>query len=206
MQSLSVYGYHHLMGNISGNQDRTRFISYADGSVDFSEDPKLAGWTRKIEIADTIGYNRLLALHAFNFTIPGIPVIYYGDEIGLPGANDPDNRRMMRFGEELNARETETLSATSAIANLRSQKMALLYGDLSVLEVSENQMAYLRNYFDNTAIVVFNNSSEEQIMELTIPKKYNIENLEENFDNAFIVDGRLLKITLPPASFEILTN
>ena len=34
---------------------------------------------------------------AFNFTIPGIPVIYYGDEIGMTGANDPDNRRQMRF-------------------------------------------------------------------------------------------------------------
>lgn len=205
-QSLSVYGYHHLMGNISGNQDRTRFISYADGSVDFSEDPKLAGWTRKIEISDTIGYNRLLALHTFNFTIPGIPVIYYGDEIGLPGGNDPDNRRMMRFGEDLSAMQKETLSATSEIANLRNENMALLYGDLVILDVSDNHFAYLRNYFEQSAIVVFNNSSTEKVIELTIPSHFNIENLEAKFENAFIADQRNLRITLPPVSFEILTN
>lgn len=37
-------------------------------------------------------------------TIPGIPIIYYGDEYGLPGAGDPDNRRMMQF-ENLKDRE-----------------------------------------------------------------------------------------------------
>ncbi len=36
-------------------------------------------------------------LTAFIMTIPGIPVIYFGDEIGDPGGNDPDNRRVFRF-------------------------------------------------------------------------------------------------------------
>jgi cyclomaltodextrinase len=40
-ESLQNYGSHHLMGNITGNQDRARFASYADGSVLFSEDAKL---------------------------------------------------------------------------------------------------------------------------------------------------------------------
>ncbi|MCA1763987.1 MAG: alpha-glucosidase C-terminal domain-containing protein, partial [Flavobacteriales bacterium] len=205
-QSLSVYGNHHLMGNISGNQDRARFISYADGSVEFSEDPKLAGWTRRIEIRDTIGYNRLLALHAFNFSIPGIPVIYYGDEIGLPGANDPDNRRMMRFGNDISEKEAETLATTRRISNLRNQKMALLYGDLKVLDVSDHSIAYLRNYFQESAIVIFNNSLVEQTIRLAIPNRYNLKELEANFGNSFNVKDDSLEITLPPVSFEILTN
>ena len=32
-------------------------------------------------------------LTAFITTIPGIPIVYYGDEIGLVGAGDPDNRK-----------------------------------------------------------------------------------------------------------------
>jgi cyclomaltodextrinase len=44
-ESISWFGDHNLMGYISGNQDRARFISYADGSVKFNEDAKLAGWT-----------------------------------------------------------------------------------------------------------------------------------------------------------------
>ena len=43
-------------------------------------------------------------MHTWIFTVPGIPVTYYGDEFGLPGANDPDNRRPMKF-EGLNSLE-----------------------------------------------------------------------------------------------------
>ena len=38
-ESLNTYGSHHLMANITGNQDKVRFMSYADGSVAFEEDP-----------------------------------------------------------------------------------------------------------------------------------------------------------------------
>ena len=205
-QSLNVYGYHHVMGNISGNQDRTRFISYADGSVDFGEDPKLAGWTRKIEIKDTIGYSRLAMLHAFNFTVPGVPVIYYGDEIGLPGANDPDNRRMMRFGESLNQFEKDMLQTVKTIANLRQEKMVLIYGDLAVLKLDGPVYAYIRNYFEQTAIVLFNSSSETKTIRLDIPAYYSLENITSNFGHSVQIDGRKVTVKLPPVSFEIITN
>ena len=55
-------------------------------SLSFEEDEKEAGWNRNLEIIDTIGYNKLKMLTAFISTIPGIPVIYYGDEIGMIGA------------------------------------------------------------------------------------------------------------------------
>jgi glycosidase len=205
-QSLTAYGYHHLMGNISGNQDRTRFISYADGSVSFSEDPKLAGWTREITIGDTIGYSRLAMLHAFNFTIPGVPVIYYGDEIGLPGANDPDNRRMMRFGDELDSHEKALLTKVKKIARLRQDNMALLYGDLFSLSANDGHLAYLRNYFDQTALVFINTTRKPKEIIVQVPKQFNLEKLKANFGNDFEIYGRELNISLEPASFEIITN
>ncbi|HAN77963.1 MAG TPA: alpha-amlyase, partial [Bacteroidales bacterium] len=79
-QSLKMYGYHNLMGYITGNQDRARFMSYADGSIRFDEDAKLAGWTREIKVKDEIAYNRMEQLIALMMTIPGCPVIFYGDE------------------------------------------------------------------------------------------------------------------------------
>ncbi len=205
-QSLSVYGNHNLMGYISGNQDRTRFISYADGSVDFGEDAKLAGWTRKIEIKDTIGYDRLAMLHAFNFTIPGVPVIYYGDEIGMPGGGDPDNRRMMRFGDNLKPRERAMLTEVTQIANLRKSHIVLLYGDLQFLETTDETFAYLRNYFGKTAVVFFNSSRSEKIIRVEIPPAINIENLKANFGHAIELKDRTLNVILPPVSFEIITN
>lgn len=47
-ESLIYYGYHNLMGNITGNQARVRFISYASNDVSFDEDGKQAGWDRKL--------------------------------------------------------------------------------------------------------------------------------------------------------------
>ena len=96
-ETLDYYGYHSLMGNITGNHDMARFITLASGDVKFNEDQKAAGWSRQVEITNEVGYKRLMQLQAFLLTMPGIPVIYYGDEIGMPGADDPDNRRPMKF-------------------------------------------------------------------------------------------------------------
>ncbi|MCZ4409189.1 alpha-amylase family glycosyl hydrolase [Cryomorphaceae bacterium 1068] len=204
-QSLLGYGDHHLMGNISGNQDRTRFISYADGTVDFGEDPKLAGWTRDITRGDTIGFNRLGLLQAFNFFSPGIPVIYYGDEYGMIGAGDPDNRRMMQFGDDLTEREQAMLQEVTTLANLRKGNMALLYGDTEVLSISNKEMAVLRNYFDQTAVLFINSSRQEKTVTVEVPVHYNIEGFKANFGNQFTLDGKTITIALPAVSFEILT-
>ncbi|MCA1750441.1 MAG: alpha-amylase [Flavobacteriales bacterium] len=204
-ESLIAYGHHHLMGNISGNQDRARFISYADGSVDFAEDAKLAGWTRLIEISDPVGYRKLAMLHALNFTLPGVPVIYYGDEIGMPGANDPDNRRMMRFGADLSNQEKSILKTVTEIADLRRNNMALLYGDLAVAECTDHTYAYYRTYFDQTALVCFNKSTEERTLNFDLPDHISTEGLEARFGHSATLAGRTVSVTLPPVSFEILT-
>lgn len=151
-QSLKYYGSHHRMGNISGNQDRARFISYADGAVKFDEDPKLAGWTRKIENQGSIGFDRLALLHAFNLTIPGIPCLYYGDEIGMPGANDPDNRRQMTFSG-WTSEQQEMFDLYSALSKLRRQQMSLMYGDFNVVYTDANIIVYDRTYLDETTRV-----------------------------------------------------
>ncbi len=205
-ESLGAYGFHHLMGNISGNQDRARFISYADGSVDFAEDAKLAGWTRKIEIQDEVGYERLALLHALNFTLPGVPVIYNGDEIGMPGANDPDNRRMMRFGDELNEREQELLATVSDLARLRKESMPLLYGDLQVLHVDDMSYAYARSYLGEVALLAINKSDQTAQLSIELPKHFNSEQLRGHFkpSDHEVSDGQL-KIELQANSFEILT-
>lgn len=155
MSSIANYGYHHLMGNITGNQDKPRFISYADGTLDF-ETPwmeyKRIGWTQDIQVQDTLAYKKLALFHAFNMTIPGIPIIYYGDEYGLPGAGDPDNRRMMQF-ENLKDREESLRQETKGLITTRLSNMALLYGDLQIIENTVNTLTYKRKYFDNIVTV-----------------------------------------------------
>jgi glycosidase len=159
-ESLHYYGSHHLMGNITGNQDRARFISYASGDVRFDEDAKKAGWTRTINLTDTTAYGKLEMLHAFNLTTPGIPCIYYGDEYGAIGANDPDNRRMMKF-EGLQPNEIRLKNKVTILINLRKNSMALLYGSTKIKE-QNNVMQITRQYFDEEVIVIFNKSHQEQ--------------------------------------------
>ena len=86
------------MGNITGNQDRPRFTSLADGTPDVNEDMKFQGWTRDIQHGGDEGYAKMRLLMSYLMSVPGIPCVYYGDEIADVGGNDPDNRRMMRFG------------------------------------------------------------------------------------------------------------
>ena len=153
--SLTTYGYHHLMGNITGNQDKPRFMGYADGSLPFDlpgQEYKRIGWKQDITVQDNLAYKKMAMFNAFNMTIPGIPIIYYGDEIGMTGAGDPDNRRMMRF-ENLSKEEMALQKEIAKLTTLRKDNMALLYGDFSILENTENRLTYKRKYFSNEVTV-----------------------------------------------------
>jgi len=158
---LNTYGYHHLMGNISGNQDRSRFISLAGGEVKFDEDQKLAGWERNIGKPQPQAYRRLALLHAFNYAIPGVPCIYYGDEIGMPGANDPDNRRMMRFAD-WDKQEQTIFDAVAELNSLRAQYLPLIFGSTQVYLPNEHLMLIRRSYLGKEVVVVLNLSGKAQ--------------------------------------------
>jgi glycosidase len=192
------------MGNITGNQDRPRFISLAGGSVRFDEDQKYAGWTRKIDAGHPSAYEKLKLLHALNMTIPGIPVIYYGDEVGIPGANDPDNRRWMRF-DELTGEENAVKETVSKLAALRNGSMPLLYGDLKFIDLEGRGWGFLRSYFDQYVYVFFNNTADQQTVkyaENTLSDK----ELKANWGSDFHISDDEISLTLAPYSFEILTT
>ncbi|PVX51773.1 glycosidase [Balneicella halophila] len=200
-ESFNYFGHHHLMGNISGNHDRSRFISYASGDVKFDEDAKLAGWTRDITLTDTTAYAKLVQLNAFNLTIPGVPVIYQGDEYGVPGGNDPDNRRMMQF-TNLEKNEIKTREQIASIAKLRRENLPLIYGDFTFLKTKKNILAYLRNYFDEGTIVIFNKSTEEKSMTLKLPQNVHVE--KSLFKTPFTIKNNTVSLTLPANSTEII--
>jgi glycosidase len=192
-ESIKYYGDHNLMGYITGNQDRPRFISYADGSLKFGEDPKYAGWNREISIQDTLAYQKLSALTAYMMTIPGIPCIYYGDEYGSPGGNDPDNRRKMQF-DSLDQYQQATIERAKKMIEIRKNNLALIYGDTQILKEGPNYLVISRQYFDNQVIAVFNTG--ESPFEIEIPENGNL-----NFYGS--QEGGML--TVPPFAFEMIT-
>jgi glycosidase len=205
MQTFSYYGEHNLMGNITGNQDMSRFISYASGALSPNEKDVEAGWSRDIHVKDTIGYQRLASLQAFNMTIPGIPVIYYGDEFGMPGAGDPDNRRMMKF-DSLNRHEQWLKETTSKLAKLRSASLPLIYGDFKTLKVTDQSYVYIRSYFDKAVIVFFNKDNDRKKIEIEVPDRFRDAEWVAQFGKQLSREGNKLILEIPGSSFEILKN
>lgn len=205
LETFSYFGYHSTMGYISGNHDIPRFISLAGGALRFDENDRAAGFEREIGVGDRSAYKRLQMLHAFNMSIPGVPVIYYGDEIGMPGAGDPDNRRMMRFSG-WSEEEAATKRIVEKLSELRKSQLALIYGNTEFLHRDATSMAFARTYFDQLTVSVFNKSDKPKRITLTIPERYSEVQLQSNFGYTATQKGTQIQIELPPLSFEILTH
>ena len=203
-ESFDYYGYHSTMGNITGNHDLTRFMGLASGAVAFDEDPKEAGYKRDVQVKDTKAYQKLSSMTAFLMTVPGIPVIFYGDEIGMVGAGDPDNRRMMRF-EGLNEFEQKTKETADKLGNLRRNSLSLIYGDFELITSSKDALVYVRHFFDKTSVVIFNKGTAKTV-EFALPEWLNIEGLKPQFGNQVKMDGRNVSIPLGENGFDVLTN
>lgn len=198
-----TYGNHNLMGYISGNHDKPRFMAYASGDLKFGEDAKAAGWQREIGITDSTAYDKFALFHTFNLTIPGIPVLYYGDEIGLTGGNDPDCRRMMKF-DGLNKRELKLKNQVAKLAHLRKENPVFIYGDFINIKTTPDTWVYARKYFGKEALVFINNSAESRTFDLELPKALKADDLKAAFENKFNKKGQKISITLPAYSAEVL--
>ena len=195
-QSIDFYGSHHLMGNISGNHDLPRFASLAGGGLTFAEDARKAGWNRDVKVGSDSAYDKMAMLIAFINAIPGVPVIYYGDEIAMPGAGDPDNRRMMIF-DGLTERQKQLKETVAKIFELRGSTLALMYGETDVYAKGD-EMIIKRNYFSQKVLIVFNKSNKSKSIETGAE----LINYTAKFGHK--TDGT--KVELPPLSFEILVS
>jgi len=200
--SFSYFGYNNTMGNITGNHDLTRFMGLASKAVKFNEDPKEAGYSRDIQVIDSTGYNKLQSMTAFIMTIPGIPIVYYGDEIGMVGAGDPDNRRPMRFSD-LNNKETATKETCARLASLRKSHMALLYGNFNIIKSDKEALVYSRDYLNDHVWVAFNTSDSAYNLEINVPADQSVK--LESFPKTNVkVRGNKLVFSIPSHGFEII--
>jgi glycosidase len=156
--SLDMYGSHHLMGNITGNQDKPRFMSLADGSIPENmpwDSTKRLGHEQTIGLKNDSAYARFLQFYAWLMAIPGIPVVYYGDEIGMPGANDPDNRRPMDFGP-YSGKQAQFHRQVKELVKLRRRNLPLAHGETRIIHASENRILLERDYLGQRTYVAIN--------------------------------------------------
>ena len=204
-KTFQVYGVNHLMGNLLDSHDKIRYMAMADGDLEINDGKAIeTGWKKPPEVEHPSSYEMLKIHLVYLLTIPGIPVIYYGDEIGMTGAADPDNRRKMRFGEKVNDFEKETLKHISKIIHLRKEHTSLRYGDFYTLLADKNCYSYIRSDMNERILVVINKSEKEQTLKLAIPQFYNSSTAINLFDNSELKlsDSKLI-ITVPPIGYKI---
>jgi len=165
------------------SQDKDRFLAYADGDLNSSSNSIEVGWNNPPKVDHPESYKKLRLYMAYLLSIPGIPTVYYGDEIGMTGAADPDNRRMMRFDDRLNNLEKENFEKVTALIHLRKNHPALRYGDYYSLKADKNIFSYIRSDFNERILIVLNKNLKPQDIIFDIPEIYNSNELTDLITN-----------------------
>ncbi len=163
------YGPWALNPAFLGNHDFSRFMAEADGWVTSTENEKEIGWNNRVTVRDPKSYAKLRAAWTLLMTLPQVPLIYYGDEIGLTGVGDPDNRRMMKFGRQLSREERAVLRHVSSLTNLRRVHPTLADGDLTVLLADDQSLVILRSGFDERILVAVHKGDAARRAEVRLP-------------------------------------
>lgn len=107
------------------------------------------------------GKARLRIAALIQFTLPGMPTVYYGDEAGMTGADDPDDRRTFPWPDTGGSPDEALTAWYRTLASVRASVPALQAGDVRFL-LADNRagtVAYLRRSSDQVALVVVNRSA-----------------------------------------------
>ncbi|MEW6702729.1 MAG: alpha-amylase family glycosyl hydrolase [Bacteroidota bacterium] len=205
-KSFLVYGENNLMGNIMDSHDKNRFMAFADADLDLTQWSAVEeGWNNPPKVDNPENYNKAKLYYAYMNTIPGLPVIYYGSEFGMTGASDPDNRRMMRFGNELSAPERKMLEDVRTIINARKNHSALRYGDFLTLKADENVYAYIRSDMNERILVLLNKNENTQQVELQLPAEYKLKTAADIIGvEKFNVVNEKLNVSVKGTGYRIL--
>lgn len=170
--------------NLLGSHDMPRFLTLVDGNE------------RALELATL-----------FQMTFPGAPSIYYGDEVGLEGGDDPDCRRT--FPWEESSWKKGLLGFFQRAIALRHAHPALRRGDYRHLHADNdyNVYAFARHGERETLIVVLNNGTENYDLDLPADGLFPENSLLTDIwgdASARVVEGRITRATLSPASGAVL--
>ena len=135
-----------LLGSHDSPRILTALIDDFDGSRAQLAERKLSSQQREIAKA------RLMAASLLQFTLPGAPSIYYGDEAGMEGHKDPFNRRTYPWERE----DQALVSHFQQLGQLRKDNAALRLGDIRFFQAGGQRLGFSRSYKGETIRVYIN--------------------------------------------------
>ena len=192
--------------NELSNHDHSRFLTRTNRKVGRSN-------TLGPEAAN-VGVNKAVMREAvvIQMTWPGAPTIYYGDEAGVCGFTDPDNRRTYPWGHE----DQELIAFHKEIIRIHKAHREFLTGSIKHMESDYNVIGYGRFTREGQSVILVNNNDYEITKELFVwhlgvPKECMIKQLLLTTADGFTTEEKeypvrsgKVSITLPPTSAIIL--
>ncbi len=142
----------HLLMNHIGTHDTVRAITAMVGE---SCDGRDRQWQAQQKLSDEqrrIGTEMLKTAAAIQFTLPGIPSIYYADEAGADGFKDPFNRGCYPWGKE----NRELIEWYRTLGRIRKENNALADGAFHPVSEAAGCIAYVRSSYSNRIMTIAN--------------------------------------------------
>jgi glycosidase len=141
------YGSSAVMSPFLGNHDLPRIVHLAEEPplfTDQADDGKNLSWSGQPTLpTDQKTFDKLANAFAVLFTSQGAPLIYYGDEYGMPGAGDPDNRRFMQWSG-YSSGQTYLHDRIKLLLGIRKQHAALYKGFRTTLSATQDTWLFVQ--------------------------------------------------------------
>ena len=155
----------YAMMNLVGSHDTTRLLSYLDGVDDDRNQKEIDKAFPTYENTTDTAKQRQYLVAFLQFTYAGAPTIYYGDEIGMTGADDPDDRRAFTWGKG----NKDLVTWYAKLADIRSQYSALRTGSVEPIDVNDDAiMGYVRSDDKDIITVLGNNADSDKEITVSI--------------------------------------
>jgi glycosidase len=158
------YGPQSVMSTFIGNHDVPRTVHIAEDNPLFGawDGGKDRAWSNRPGAPQSANpYERLGVAYTLLFTSPGIPMIYYGDEFGMHGAGDPDNRHAMQWDNYLPP-QVALRDQIAALAKMRAEHPATRRGQRQQIGVSQDVLVYKMVEAGDTVFVALNRGDSSQ--------------------------------------------
>ena len=140
--------------NLLGTHDTPRILTALVDDFDGSREEKARRRLSRNNME--VARERLMMASFLQYTLPGSPSLYYGDEALMEGYKDPFNRRTYPWGYE----DQEMLSHFRRLGTLRKDFEALRQGDIWFFEAEDKHLGYTRTVGDRTVRIYVNRSGD----------------------------------------------
>jgi glycosidase len=152
------------------------------------------------------GDRKLMKLAAtVQFSWVGAPSIYYGEEIGMEGGRDPENRRAMRW--DLATPDNDLLKHYKKLVRMRKDSKLLQSGRPMILAADDGQetAVFGRQFKNQIAVVAINRSKTERSLTVKLPTNATTVFRDAIDDSTWTTrSARNLELRLPPESARVL--